>query len=118
MHPIGPHLSSSPSTKPGQLQCCFVLSEHSVRSDWVEWEVATARELEKDLQRDVLCPIALDTAWTTYNWSAPLRHQIKRYHILPFFDWRTDAALEKQFAKLVDGLALFYPRGEDSGTSS
>ena len=38
----------------------LVLSERSVESDWVEWEASQARELEKELDRDVLCPVALD----------------------------------------------------------
>src|SRR5262249_54270188 len=37
-----------------------VLSRHSVSSDWVEWEAARARELERSTGRDVLCPVALD----------------------------------------------------------
>ena len=41
----------------------LVLSKESVKSDWVEYELRKARELEKDLKREVLCPIALDDAW-------------------------------------------------------
>lgn len=41
----------------------LVLSEHSLSSDWVEREVRTARGLEKEMQRDLLCPIALDNSW-------------------------------------------------------
>ena len=38
----------------------LILSENSIRSDWVEHEARLARELEKEIGRDVLCPIALD----------------------------------------------------------
>jgi uncharacterized protein YjbI with pentapeptide repeats len=41
----------------------LVLSKDSVCSDWVEHEAESARELEKELGRHVLCPVALDDAW-------------------------------------------------------
>lgn len=86
----------------------LALSKNSVESDWVEWEVAKARKLEKELGRDVLCPVALDEAWRSCSWSGPLRQQIERYHILDFSGWRDVATFERQFAKLLDGLKLFY----------
>ena len=89
----------------------LVLSENSVESDWVEWESAKARELEKELGRDVLCPVALDEAWKTCSWPGPLRRQIEDYHILDFSGWRDTATLERQFGKLLDGLSLFYNPG-------
>ena len=36
-----------------------VLSEVSVKSDWVEYEIKKAREKEKRENRDVMCPVAL-----------------------------------------------------------
>jgi TIR domain len=86
----------------------LVLSEHSVTSDWVEDEVDRARELEKELGRDVLCPIALDEAWKDCAWSRPLRTQIKKYHVLPFGEWRDPASFERMFRRLVEGLSIFY----------
>ena len=41
----------------------LVLSEASVKSDWVENELDMARRKEKEEKRDVLCPVALDDAW-------------------------------------------------------
>lgn len=67
----------------------LVLSKTSVESDWVEWEAAKARELEKELKHDVLCPVALDGAWKTCSWPGPLRRQIEDYHILDFSGGRT-----------------------------
>ncbi len=89
----------------------LVLSENSVESDWVEWEVEKARELEKELKRDVLCPIALDRAWEDCGWDGRLMKQVKKYNILDFSRWRELEEFEKQFQKLIDGLGLFYPRG-------
>ena len=86
----------------------LVLSEHSVESDWVEWEVRKARELEKELKRDVLCPVALDAAWKSCPWPGRLRAQIEEYNILDFSAWRDAASFERQFGKLLDGLKLFY----------
>ena len=86
----------------------LVLSSNSVSSDWVEWEASKARELERRLGHDVLCPIALDDAWRSCDWPGPLRRQIEDYHILDFSQWADRATLQQQVAKLIDGLKLFY----------
>jgi uncharacterized protein YjbI with pentapeptide repeats len=85
-----------------------VLSSHSVASDWVEWEVGQARALERETNRDVLCPIALDDSWNTASWSGPLRQQITKYHILDFQDWQSNSQFMSAVLRLVDGLGLFY----------
>ncbi len=84
----------------------LVLSKSSVESDWVEWEVSKARELERKEKRDVLCPIALDEAWKTFDWPGPLRQQIMDYNILDFSD---PGAFDEQFEKLVGGIVENYP---------
>lgn len=86
----------------------LVLSKHSLSSDWVEHEVRTARGLEKDMGRDVLCPIALDDSWKSSHWPARLMEQIKEYNILDFSEWEDDVKFEGMFRKLIDGLELFY----------
>jgi uncharacterized protein YjbI with pentapeptide repeats len=86
----------------------LILSERSVKSDWVEHEARTARELEKELGRDVLCPVALDESWKTCPWDAVLRDQIMKYHILDFSKWKDEREFDKMFTKLIDGLDLFY----------
>ncbi|MBI4732291.1 MAG: toll/interleukin-1 receptor domain-containing protein [Chloroflexi bacterium] len=86
----------------------LILSENSVQSDWVEHEARSARELEKELKRDVLCPVALDGSWKTCDWEARLREQIMKYNILDFSNWKDEAEFTKKFAKLVEGLDLFY----------
>jgi len=94
----------------------LVLSKNSVNSDWVEWEAARARELEKELNRDVMCPVALDDAWKTCSWPGPLRRQIEDYHILDFARWQDADFLTRQFQKLIEGLRLFYGQArEDDG---
>jgi uncharacterized protein YjbI with pentapeptide repeats len=86
----------------------LVLSEHSLSSDWVEHEVRTARELEKDMERDVLCPVALDDSWKSSRWPKRVMEQIMEYNILDFSAWEDDVKFEGMFRKLIDGLELFY----------
>lgn len=86
----------------------LVLSKDSTASDWVEHEARLARELEKELGRDVLCPIALDNSWRSAKWPARLMEQIMEYNILDFSKWEDDAAFEKVFNKMINGLDMFY----------
>ncbi len=86
----------------------LILSEHSIKSDWVEHEVRTARALEKDMGRDVLCPIALDDSWKSSPWPKRVMEQIMEYNILDFSAWQDDVKFEGMFRKLIDGLELFY----------
>ncbi len=91
----------------------LVLSEKSVESDWVEWEAKKARKLEKELDRDVLCPLSLDDSWKTCKWPERLREQIMEYQILDFSRWQEPTEFQQWFQKLIDGLGLFYPKGKD-----
>jgi uncharacterized protein YjbI with pentapeptide repeats len=86
----------------------LVLSENSLSSDWVEHEVRTARELEKEMGRDILCPVALDDSWKSSRWPKRLMEQIMEYNILDFSGWQDDVKFEGMFRKLIDGLELFY----------
>ena len=86
----------------------LVLSEHSVNSDWVELEAAKARKLEKETKKDVLCPIALDDSWKDCNWTESMRYQIKKYNVLDFSGWDDEGVFTRQFARLLDGLEIFY----------
>lgn len=96
----------------------LVLSQNSVTSDWVEWEAAKARELERGIGRDVLCPVALDNAWKDCDWPGHLRRQIEDYYILDLSRWEDAGFLGTQFEKLMQGLGLFYgtaPGGAQPG---
>lgn len=86
----------------------LVLSDHSLRSDWVGHEVRMGRDLEKELGRDVLCPIALDDNWKSSRWPMRLMEQIMEYNILDFSEWRDDSKFDGMFRRLIDGLDLFY----------
>lgn len=87
----------------------LVLSTKSVKSDWVEHEVNLARTLEKEIGRDVLCPVTLDDEWKKPNsWSRMLMDQVKKYNILDFSNWRDDREFSNKFGLLLEGLELFY----------
>jgi hypothetical protein len=83
----------------------IVLSETSVRSDWVEHELALAREKEKEEQRDVLCPVAVDDAWKSAIRTARWRHLGSKF-VVDFSDWND--SFEKCFEKLLKGLRANY----------
>jgi len=86
----------------------LILSDHSQQSDWVEHEVRTARALEKETGRDVLCPVALNDSWKKSPWSKRIMEQVTEYNILDFSAWKDDAKFKSTFNKLIDGLELFY----------
>jgi uncharacterized protein YjbI with pentapeptide repeats len=86
----------------------LVLSKHSLSSDWVEHEVRTARELEKEMGRDVLCPVALDDSWKDSRWPKRVMEQIMEYNILDFSEWKDESKFDGMFRRLIDGLGLFY----------
>ena len=83
----------------------LIFSKHSAGSDWVEWEVQTARDRERRDDIDLLCPISLDDAWRKASWSGPLMHQIKDYAILDFSKARH---FDKMFERLFTGLTNYY----------
>lgn len=86
----------------------LILSEHSIKSDWVEHEVRTARDLEKEMRRDVLCPVALDNSWKSSPWPKRVMEQVMEYNILDFSSWKDEGKFGNTFNKLIDGLGLFY----------
>jgi uncharacterized protein YjbI with pentapeptide repeats len=86
----------------------LILSKVSLQSDWVEHEVRTARVLEKEMKRDVLCPVALDDSWKISPWSKRIMEQIMEYNILDFSEWKDDTKFTGIFNRLIGGLELFY----------
>jgi hypothetical protein len=86
----------------------LVLSINSLSSDWVEHEVHTARGLEKEIGRDVLCPVALDDSWKYSRWPKRIMEQITEYNILDFSEWQDERKFESMFRRLIDGLEVFY----------
>ena len=90
----------------------LVLSENSLGSAWVEWEVTRAEKRQRELQQQgkdthVLCPVAIDRTWEQSRWPGPLMNQIKKYNILDFSSWETNGA-EASYQKLKSGIAKYY----------
>lgn len=85
----------------------LVLSERSVESDWIELEALRVRELETELGRRILCPLALDDAWKDHNWSGPFIQQISTSGVLDFSSWQDPVAFEIVCPKLIERLAIW-----------
>jgi uncharacterized protein YjbI with pentapeptide repeats len=90
----------------------LILSKNSMNSDWVQHEVRKARELEKELGRDALCPIALDDGWKSSRWPQRVMEQVMEYNILDFSKWEDESTFQAKFVKLLSGLDLFYKKPE------
>ena len=88
----------------------LVLSEASVKSDWVEHELRVARKKEKYEKCDVLCPVALDKAWKDKMSEVLWEQVLTTKHVLDFSKWETNAQFEPQLQKLVKGLRIYYER--------
>jgi len=86
----------------------LVLSEHSVRSSWVQDEVEACLERERRQQRQVLFPIRLDEAVTDTRqaWAAAIR---RRRHIGDFMRWRDQGAYDDAFQRLLRDLKAPKP---------
>jgi uncharacterized protein YjbI with pentapeptide repeats len=80
-----------------------LLSEHSVESPWVEKEVETAFEKERQQKRTVLFPVRLDDAVmdTDQAWAADIR---RTRHIGDFRNWKDHDLYKKAFDRLLRDL--------------
>jgi TIR domain/Pentapeptide repeats (8 copies) len=81
----------------------LILSEHSVKSRWVQKEVETAFEKERKENRIVLFPIRIDEAVmrSTVGWAADIRRQ---RHIGDFRQWKDHDAYQQAFVRLLRDL--------------
>jgi uncharacterized protein YjbI with pentapeptide repeats len=88
----------------------LILSEHSIKSDWVEDEVTKAFEEERKRKQTVLFPIRLDDAVMDTNeaWAAKLRAR----NIGDFMRWKEHSAYVKSFERVLRDLA---PKPTDKG---
>jgi TIR domain len=82
----------------------LILSEHSIKSDWVENEVKKALEEERTRKQTVLFPIRLDDAVkdTQKAWVALLRDR----NIGNFLRWQDDDAYNQSIERVVRDLAI------------
>jgi len=81
----------------------LILSEHSIKSQWVQKEVETAFEKEEKEHRLDLFPLRLDDAVMdmTVGWAADIRRQ---RHIGDFTQWKEHDVYQQAFARLLQDL--------------
>ncbi len=83
----------------------LVLSESSVRSWWVGYEINHAIALERARGGTRLFPIRLDDA--VFAWEAsPEADLIRSRHIADFSDWRNPKSYQHSFRRVVRDLAV------------
>jgi len=82
-----------------------LLSEESVKSSWVEKEVETAFEHERQQDRIVLFPLRLDDAVmeTKHAWAADIQ---RTRHIGDFRDWKNHDLYKRAFDRLLRDLQI------------
>ena len=85
-----------------------VLSKNSLSSDWVEWELASARERERTEGRDFICLIAIDTYWKEWGEDPVLKWEVLKYQVVSFENWTTGSSFDESTTKLLKGLKQNY----------
>lgn len=86
----------------------LILSEHSVESNWVEYEVETALAKETKGKPTVLFPIRLDDTLmeSSTAWAA---HIENTRHIGDFRKWKEQDAYQRAFTRLLRDLKAEPP---------
>ena len=81
----------------------LVLSSNSVQSEWVEKEVETAMEREREQKRSMLFPIRLDESVMEIKngWPADIR---RSRHIGDFCNWKSHDQYQMAFERLLRDL--------------
>lgn len=91
----------------------IIVSDHSMKSEWVKAEVAFASELQKKERRDILFPIGLVPYARVRHWKCPdadfgkdAAPEIREYFIPDFTNWKNQRLYRKAFIALLAGLEL------------
>jgi len=89
----------------------LVLSEESMKSEWVRHEIKRARQKERDTGREVLFPIGLVPHNEIKKWECldsdtgeDLAEKVREFHIPDFSNWKHEDDFEKAFADLMRDL--------------
>jgi uncharacterized protein YjbI with pentapeptide repeats len=89
----------------------LIVSEASMASDWVKWEVSNALSREEKEGKRVLFPIRLCSYEKLDEWKCPgrfpgsdLAPAVRRYFIPDFSNWTNPAAYSKAFDRLLKDL--------------
>lgn len=91
----------------------LVLSEASMKSDWVGTELYKARHRERQQDVQMLFPVRLVPFERIREWSAfdadsgrDLAREIREYFIPDFTNWNDDDAFGREFGRLRDALLM------------
>lgn len=94
----------------------LVLSEASMRSDWVRREIKKARERERHEDRAILYPIRIVEFDVIQAWECldsdtgeDLAETVRSYYIPDFSNWTNDDAFERAVVRLVNDLKAGKP---------
>jgi hypothetical protein len=86
----------------------LILSEHSMKSEWVKSEIAKTRAREVRESRQVLFPISLVLFDEILRWSAfdgdtgkDAAREIREYFIPDFTEWKQDSKYRTAFERLL-----------------
>lgn len=89
----------------------LVLSENSIRSEWVMTEIRRARKVEREENRRKLFPIRLVDFETIQKWECfdsdsgkDLAIELREYYIPDFSNWKDHDSFESEFGKLLRDL--------------
>jgi uncharacterized protein YjbI with pentapeptide repeats len=89
----------------------LVLSEHSMRSSWVELEIREALEYEREKGQRKLFPISVTNFSRIKRWKAidadtgqDLAVRIREYFVPDFSRWKDEDAFEAAFGRLLSDL--------------
>ena len=85
-----------------------ILSQHSIDSSWVKYEVNKALKKEQDQGKPTLFPIALDEAIKDAPdaWVAAIR---RKRHLGDFTKWKEHDAYQKGLQRLIRDLQPYHP---------
>ncbi len=89
----------------------LIISESSMKREWVNTEIIHAREHEARQNRQILFPITLVPFDRIAAWSVPdpftgkdAAREIREYFILDFSNWHDDDAYKISLKRLLEGL--------------
>jgi uncharacterized protein YjbI with pentapeptide repeats len=88
----------------------LVISERSVRSDWVDHEARLAKKLERASDAPVLYPLALDDSWRVLRESGRALDDTPEERVFPFPNWTEGADIGAGVLKLVASISELPPR--------
>jgi rRNA maturation protein Rpf1 len=89
----------------------LIVSEHSIESPWVNFEIKRARDRERAIRTDVLFPISLLPFTELRKWTAidvdtgeDLARVVREFYVQDFSHWLEESAYAEACQKLLASL--------------